>query len=287
MRKRDPYETLGIERDATHEQAKKRYRILALLYHPDRNPGDKAAEARFKEVQDAWSQLEHVLPRSGAPLEIPEGASEEEIEEAYVEWLLDPRNSQPTPDNHPAEAAQEEQEDEANVWSTVAVETAAGAVVRQPRAPVDWRKQTIRRYRHSFGLERISPEEAAQLLDSHPNAFAALKIVQQHWPELCLYDAILWRAEPARASHQNPTATALVIVGAAAVDQPGCKAALRDPLASVEMAQENLDLIGPRVRFGGALIAAEKLALDVYFLEENIRVLAETLRCRGGGQRPR
>src|SRR5579885_3426662 len=95
MRKQDPYDILGIGRDATHEEAKKRFRILARQYHPDRNPGDKTAEDRFKQVEDAWTQLEYVLPSSGVPLEIPEGASEQEIEEAYVNWLLDPRNSAP------------------------------------------------------------------------------------------------------------------------------------------------------------------------------------------------
>jgi len=97
MRKQDAYETLGIGRDATYEEAKKRFRILALQYHPDRNPGNKTAEVRFKEVKDAWTQLEHLLPKRGVPLEIPEGASEEEIEAAFVRWLLDPRNAPPMP----------------------------------------------------------------------------------------------------------------------------------------------------------------------------------------------
>ena len=300
MPKNDPYETLGIDRDTTQEQAKRRFRILALKYHPDRNPGDKAAEARFRAVQDAWSQLEHVLPRSALPLEIPEGASEQEIEDAYVAWLLDPRNSPPEPPadpkksrrNPPAdprnsppnwakERAQAEAEG-ATVWSTVAGEAAAGFAIQPFERRGDWRTLKVQRNRRSSGLEKISPEKAAQLLDSHPNAFAALKIVQQLSPQFCLYDAILWRAHRARPSQKISTSRALVIVGAASVDQARCQEALRAPLASVEVAQENLRLIAPRVKFDGAQIALEKLELDVVFLKENIRVLAANLRGGGG-----
>ena len=53
--------------------------------------------------------------------------------------------------------------------------------------------------------------------------------------------------------------------------------ALRDPLASVELAQENLQLIAPHVKFAGTVLDAQKLAVDVYFLEENIRELAVSL----------
>jgi DnaJ-class molecular chaperone len=54
---RDPYEVLGVNRTATQDDIKKAYRKLARECHPDRNPGDKAAEARFKEVQDAYDIL--------------------------------------------------------------------------------------------------------------------------------------------------------------------------------------------------------------------------------------
>lgn len=55
--KRDYYEILGVSRDADAEEIKKAYRKLALTYHPDRNPGDKEAEERFKEAAEAYEVL--------------------------------------------------------------------------------------------------------------------------------------------------------------------------------------------------------------------------------------
>jgi molecular chaperone DnaJ len=55
--KRDYYEVLGVARDAGDEEIKKAYRKLALKFHPDRNPGDKLAEDRFKELSEAYSVL--------------------------------------------------------------------------------------------------------------------------------------------------------------------------------------------------------------------------------------
>src|SRR5262245_36047488 len=57
MAKRDYYEVLGVERSASEEAIKKAYRKLALQYHPDRNPGDHAAEASFKEATEAYEVL--------------------------------------------------------------------------------------------------------------------------------------------------------------------------------------------------------------------------------------
>jgi curved DNA-binding protein len=57
MRDRDYYEVLGVARDATPDAIKKAYRALARKHHPDVNPGDKASEARFKEVQHAYDIL--------------------------------------------------------------------------------------------------------------------------------------------------------------------------------------------------------------------------------------
>jgi molecular chaperone DnaJ len=54
---RDYYEILGIDRSATADEIKKAYRKLALQYHPDRNPDDAEAEAKFKEVSEAYAVL--------------------------------------------------------------------------------------------------------------------------------------------------------------------------------------------------------------------------------------
>lgn len=55
--KRDYYELLGVERNASSEEIKKAYRKLALKYHPDRNPGDKSSEEKFKEIAEAYEVL--------------------------------------------------------------------------------------------------------------------------------------------------------------------------------------------------------------------------------------
>jgi molecular chaperone DnaJ len=55
--KRDYYEILGVGRTATAEEIKKAYRKTAMQYHPDRNPGDKAAEEKFKEAAEAYEVL--------------------------------------------------------------------------------------------------------------------------------------------------------------------------------------------------------------------------------------
>jgi molecular chaperone DnaJ len=55
--KRDFYETLGVSKNATAEEIKKAYRKVAMQFHPDRNPGDKAAEEKFKEAAEAYEIL--------------------------------------------------------------------------------------------------------------------------------------------------------------------------------------------------------------------------------------
>ena len=57
MAKRDYYEVLGVQKGASAEDIKKAYRKLAVKYHPDRNPGDKEAEEKFREATEAYEVL--------------------------------------------------------------------------------------------------------------------------------------------------------------------------------------------------------------------------------------
>ena len=62
MTEKDYYELLEVSRDANGDEIKKSYRRLAMKYHPDRNPGNKEAEAKFKEINEAYDVLKDEPP---------------------------------------------------------------------------------------------------------------------------------------------------------------------------------------------------------------------------------
>lgn len=64
MAKRDYYEILGVGREASEDDLKKAYRKLAMQFHPDRNPGDASAEAKFKELNEAYDVLKDAEKRA-------------------------------------------------------------------------------------------------------------------------------------------------------------------------------------------------------------------------------
>ena len=55
--KRDYYEVLGVEKNANADERKKAYRKASIMFHPDKNPGDKEAEEKFKEAAEAYDVL--------------------------------------------------------------------------------------------------------------------------------------------------------------------------------------------------------------------------------------
>jgi molecular chaperone DnaJ len=64
MAKRDYYEVLGVAKDASEDELKRAYRKLAMKYHPDRNQGDKTAEGKFKELNEAYDILKDAEKRA-------------------------------------------------------------------------------------------------------------------------------------------------------------------------------------------------------------------------------
>jgi hypothetical protein len=278
---------LGIDREAKVEEAKFAYRKLALRYHPDRNPGDKQAEEQFKRIDSAWKALEDILPPSPVPLEIPDGVSEEEMEAIYVKWLLQPDQPPRYKQSKTTAARPAPRTQDKNEWSTVASENASKPMRIWEGSPQkDWTRLWIKRGKASRGLESITADEAALLIYSRPHAFAALKIVQRHNPNLCLYDAILERAQYAtsaykpHATKRGTPSTALVIRGTEAVDREACKKALIDPWPSYTMVIEKFAEIALHVQFQGKTIQLELFQHDIAWLHMHMKDLIEKCASR-------
>ncbi|MCR5400316.1 MAG: DnaJ domain-containing protein [Treponema sp.] len=77
---KDYYEILGVQKNATDDEIKKAYRKMALQYHPDKNPGDKTAEAKFKEINDAYQVLSDPSKRKNYDMY---GSSDDSYQSAY------------------------------------------------------------------------------------------------------------------------------------------------------------------------------------------------------------
>src|SRR5665648_933354 len=73
---KDYYKVLGVERNASQDDIKKAYRKLAMKYHPDKNPGDKASEDKFKDINEANEVLSDTQKR----------ARFDQLGESYNQW---------------------------------------------------------------------------------------------------------------------------------------------------------------------------------------------------------
>jgi curved DNA-binding protein CbpA len=82
----DYYKLLGVQRNATEIEIKKAYRKLALMYHPDRNPGDAEAENKFKQVQEAYETLIDFSKRARYNAQRPEPKVKPKSEKKPVEF---------------------------------------------------------------------------------------------------------------------------------------------------------------------------------------------------------
>ena len=85
------YDILGVNKNATADEIKSAYRKLALKYHPDRNPGDKAAEEKFKEIAEAYSVLSDESKRKkydspGFSNEFGSYYSDGEFDDIFSQW---------------------------------------------------------------------------------------------------------------------------------------------------------------------------------------------------------
>ena len=75
MAKRDYYEVLGVSKNASDDEIKRAYKKMAIKYHPDRNPDDKEAEAKFKEAAEAYDVLRDPQKRARYDQFGPEGVN--------------------------------------------------------------------------------------------------------------------------------------------------------------------------------------------------------------------
>ena len=98
--KRDYYEVLGVSRTATPQELKSAFRKLALQHHPDKNPGDKASEDKFKECSEAYEVLADTEKRARYDRfghQAPGGFGPSPFEGGWRCTASPPQNTRPEP----------------------------------------------------------------------------------------------------------------------------------------------------------------------------------------------
>lgn len=92
MAKRDYYEVLGVDRNASQDEIKKAYRKIAIKYHPDKNPGDKSAEEKFKEAAEAYEVLSNTDKRTQYDRFGHAGLGGQGLGELACQWMISSLN---------------------------------------------------------------------------------------------------------------------------------------------------------------------------------------------------
>ncbi len=290
MNETDPYKILGVTYKTPPEEVAKIYKKLLWKYHPDRNPGNEEAEEYCKKVQKAWDAVKKSFEVPFPDIEPDDPGYDEAVSDWAAQILLT-EDAKPSSYEEPPRRSQYSGSaeytggDSRERWHTVASSNTPGIVLYQDSGGAaetgsgsddrrgDWTRLHLQRSRtKALSLEKITAEEAAQLIQQSPNAIAALKVLQASDPDMCLYEALTTRATDSKS---------LAVVGELSTDDKQRLAALSDPMRAIDLALHNAPRIAPHIKLDGNVgVDTAKLAIDLKFFKEFTEMLAKRVAHR-------